>query len=82
MLYVGNKRVSGDSGSEYFKKLTKAEYEALSSYDPEVLYYVTDGSKVEIYLGAVKLTTWNAPAESIVCVNGVDVIFGAIKEEE
>ena len=82
LLYVGNKRVSGDSGSEYFKKLTKAEYEALSSYDPEVLYYVTDGSKVEIYLGAVKLTTWNAPAESIVCVNSVGVVFGATKEEE
>ena len=63
------------------KNMIKAEYDLITP-DPNTVYYVTDGSKVTQYLGGVKLTAGNVPTESIVCVNGVDVIFGAIKEEE
>lgn len=62
------------------KKMIKAEYDLIVP-DPNTVYYVVDGNKVTQYLGDVKLTAGNVPTESIVCVNGVDVIFGANKEE-
>lgn len=62
------------------KKMIKAEYDLITP-DPNTVYYVVGGNKVTQYLGDVKLTAGNVPAESIVCVNSVGVVFGANKEE-
>ena len=70
-------------GTLSFVKCTQAVYDAIETPDPNIIYYaVDDNGKVTQYLGSAKLTSGNAPVEAIVCVNGIDVIFGAVKEEE
>ena len=47
--------LDGVLGGLSFKKLTKAEYEALETKSDTTLYFVTDGSKVLMYLGETEL---------------------------
>lgn len=56
-VYSIQQRINGLS----FRKLTKEEYEALTSKDSSTLYIVIDGTSAEAYIGGIKVGGGGAP---------------------
>lgn len=71
-------------GGLSFKKLTKAEYEALETKSDTTLYFVTDGSKVRLYLGELPAGGGGAVTAGLgfIHMNGVTTAPAGATEQE
>lgn len=70
-------------GGMKLRKLTQAEYDALTVKDPNTLYTVVDGSKVTLYLGEIKLKSGSGSAGALTSIyNGTtSTAAGTLTEE-